>query len=280
MRAFGDISSGSKLGFASARALLPHQMLAQIQKLSAALDLSEERLRQANKAIRRLEKGLLEVTGREQDRIGREVHDGLCQSLIAIGFTGRRLERKLLGEKRSEALEVNEICDRIDQAVAEARHLARGLYPVKLEKLGLGLALLEMAEDIGKHFQIACLFEYPAPIVVNDRNLVLHLYRIAQEAVTNALKHGHAKRITIELLARDKQIHLRVMDDGCGLVKKRQPCTGSGLDIMASRARIIGGTFEIQPHWRGGTIVSCSCPQPNPSTMRHAGSRSPAYLRS
>src|SRR2546430_7852968 len=157
MRAFGHISSGSKLAFASVGALLPHQMLAHIQKLGAALDRSEKRLRQANEANHRLEKGILEITGREQDRIGREVHDGLCQSLIAIGFTGRRLERRLLGEKRSEALDVNEICERIDQALAEARHLARGLYPVKLEKLGLGLALQEMAEDISKHFQIACL---------------------------------------------------------------------------------------------------------------------------
>jgi len=210
---------------------------------------------------KQLEKGILEISEREQDRFGRDLHDGLCQHLVGIAFASNLLEQKLAEAKRVEAAEAHEIAELLDQAITQARHLARGLYPVKLERESLGLALQELAGNVSKLLHITCLLEYPAPVIVGDRDAALHLYRIAQEAVTNALKHSQARRITIQLLSDAEQIHLRVIDDGQGLAANKKTSTGIGLQVMTSRARLLGGAFRMESHRDGGTVISCSCPR-------------------
>jgi two-component system CheB/CheR fusion protein len=124
-------------------------------------------------------------------------------------------------------------------------------------------ALQELAHSTSARFKIRCRFDGQAPVTARHAVLATHLYRIAQEAVANAVKHSRARNVWIRLRARTHQIELRVEDDGAGLSPaQRKEATGLGLHIMDYRARAVGGTLHIGPGRRGGTLVSCCVPQP------------------
>src|SRR4029077_19444704 len=142
-----------------------------------------------------------------------------------------------------------------------ARNLARGLYPVEMEAEGLMAAFQELANNITKGAKVRCVWECDAPVLIHDDAAATHLYRIAQEAVRNALLHGKPKRIGINLAERDRRVTLTVEDDGVGLPETGQESRGLGIRIMAHRASMIAGSFAIEPAPTGGTIVTCSFPQ-------------------
>ena len=212
---------------------------------------------------RRLEREILEISDREQARIGQDLHDGLCQQLVSLGFDNNSLERQLAAEGRPEVAAAQKMGAVLDDAIAEARSLARGLFPVQLEADGLGLALQQLAAGVCARARVNCRMDYPQPVLVRDNTVATHLYRIAQEAVNNAVKHSRAGSILIELKIDYDRVELKISDDGIGMPVSRGPTGGMGLHIMNYRAQAIGGTLTIERGPRHGTIVFCSAPQPS-----------------
>jgi PAS domain S-box-containing protein len=209
----------------------------------------------------RLERQLLEITDREQARIGQDIHDGLCQHLVSMAFDANSLARELSRQRRAQAPMARRMAQLADQAITETRQLARGLFPVRLESEGLPSALEELAKSTRDRFKVRCLFRSNGTAKVPSSTIATHLYRIAQEAVANAVKHSQARVISIDLSARDDQLWLKVQDDGTGLrpgTPKR--ADGMGLHIMDYRARSIGGTLRLAARPRGGTLVFCCVP--------------------
>jgi len=206
---------------------------------------------------RTLERQILDISDREQARIGQDIHDGLCQMLITAGFDINMLAQDLAGESSTAADRARRLAALLDTMIVEARHVSRGLYPVKLEENGLASALHELAAGVSRRSKIHCVAQCPKPVVVTDNAANTHLFRVAQEAVNNALKHAQARRILIRLSAAPAQIQLTVTDDGWGIPAEPNDTAGMGLHIMAYRARALGGTLKIRPGTGGGTVISC-----------------------
>src|SRR5262245_14866345 len=207
---------------------------------------------------RRLEKEILEISSREQIRIGQDLHDGLGQHLTGVTFLSRALENKLAALSLPEAADAAEIGQLVLQALSQTRNLARGVFPVELESSGLVQALIELADTVEKLFKISCCFEGDGSILLHDRHLANHLFRLAQEAINNSVKHGKAKRVIIDLRRSGDKTVLSVRDDGVGFSALGLKTNGLGLRIMHYRAQKIGGALEIQSAQNGGTVVSCS----------------------
>ena len=157
-----------------------------------------------------------------------------------------------------ETADASKVVEMVEQGIDLARNMARGLYPVEMEAEGLMTAFRELADNITKGAKVFCAFECDAPVLIHDAAAANHLYRIAQEAVRNALRHAKPKRIGISLSERDGRVKLTVEDDGIGLPETGPAGSGLGLRIMAHRAAVIGGTFAIEPAPTGGTLVTCS----------------------
>jgi signal transduction histidine kinase len=205
-----------------------------------------------------LEQEIIGISEREQQRIGRDLHDGVCQYLAAIGFTASMLKHDLERESNVLAEKAEEIANLLQDAATRTRDLARGLSPVDRDEGGLESALEELASSTSRIAGISCSFICPEPMPIRDNTQSVHLFRIAQEALSNALKHGHAKAVVIALEAGDDACSLRVSDDGVGLVPSRSEGNGMGLSIMRYRARIISGRLEIHSNSPTGTVVVCT----------------------
>jgi PAS domain S-box-containing protein len=215
---------------------------------------------------KRLEKAILEISAREERRIGQDLHDGLGQHLTGIAFMSKVLERKLADKSHVEAADASKIVKLVNEAVHKTRELSRGLLPVVSDARGLMSALEQYALEVEDLFGVSCRFECDHPVSIYDETIANHLYRIAQEAVNNAIKHGHGRSILIRLCAEGDGIALSVCDDGVGLPKDVRSSTGMGLHIMNYRAKMIGATLQVQPssidaHAPGsghaGTIMTC-----------------------
>ncbi len=207
---------------------------------------------------KRLQNEILEISGREQRRIGQDLHDSLCQHLAGIGFMGKVLEKKIIEQQPLTPLDVNEIVKLIDQAITMTRGFARGLNPVRLEADGFVFALSELADNVGKLFGITCRFEYTNLILIHDNIMATHLYRIVQEALNNAIKHGKADTVTIMLRQDGATCILTVQDNGIGIGNITNQGKGLGLNIMQYRASMIGALLDIKNAELGGTILTCS----------------------
>jgi signal transduction histidine kinase len=207
-----------------------------------------------------LEREIIEISEREQERIGRDLHDGLCQYLAAIGITASMLRHDAEKTSQSLAAKVEELADLIRDAGRRARQLARGLSPVDRDEGGLESALEELASSTAKLTGISCSFVCPGPAANLESTVAIHLFRIAQEAVSNALKHGRAKTVVIALDTGDGACSLRVSDDGVGFPASITERKGMGLSIMHYRARTVGGGLEIQPNSPTGAVIACTIP--------------------
>jgi PAS domain S-box-containing protein len=205
----------------------------------------------------RLEDEILKSIEREQERIGRDLHDGLCQLLVGAKF--RSVYMKQIAQDRLPAVAQEAVAleRTLNEAIEQARDLARGLNPVKCTPEGLSAALQKLAEDVNRARGPHCFCQFPEPVRISDHHILNHLFRIAQEAVQNALKHSRAKNISITLTRQDGLISLIVKDDGRGLPRASKS-GGMGLKNMQTRARLIGGRLEIRRRKHGGTAVTCS----------------------
>jgi len=209
----------------------------------------------------RLEKQIIEVSEYEQQRIGRDLHDGLCQFLAAIGCVATSLKIDLEAQNLSEpAASAAEIEKLLSESVKQARNLAHGLVPVQLDEAGLPAALEELAASTSRLLAMDCTFEFAGDYRIAHNDKATHLYRIAQEAINNATKHGKAQNIELRLSANSNAVSLSIADDGAGFSKTEKDLNGLGISIMRYRANVVGGEFEIEARAKGGTIVSCTVP--------------------
>ena len=206
----------------------------------------------------RLEHEIISISERERQSIGRDLHDGMCQYLAAVGFTADLLKQDLAREQHIRADTAGEIAGLIQDALRRVREVARGLSPVERDEGGLELALDELALSTTHLTGIVCTFLCPEPVGVPDSILAIHLFRIAQEAIANATRHGRAKTIIIALEASSGELSLRVSDDGVGFEPSGIQGGGMGLNTMLYRARVIGGALEIYSNIPAGTVVSCT----------------------
>jgi signal transduction histidine kinase len=208
----------------------------------------------------RLEKEILEISEREQRRIGHDLHDGLCQHLTATAMAGQVLGQKLAARSAPEAADAGELVRLIEDGIAMTRDMAHGIAPLEMESEGLVTALRALAGNVSRMFKIACELECDSPPRIEDVATGTHLYRIAQEAVQNALRHGKPSRIVTSLSQVRERAQLSIEDDGAGLPEGWQNGRGLGTRIMAHRALMIGGELSIEPCPTGGTLVTCSFP--------------------
>jgi signal transduction histidine kinase len=207
----------------------------------------------------RLEREMLEAGEREQRRIGQDLHDGLCQHLTGTALASQVLVERLPagGPVQGQARKIVEL---IEGGITLARGIAKGLYPIEMQNDGLMLALEDFTANTSDLFGIRCRFECNLPVLVDDPSTAAHLYRIAQEAVNNAVRHGRATEIEIALEESDSGIRLSVSDNGAGFPDPLPRHDGMGLRTMADRARSIGGHFSIHPGMLGGAEVICVAP--------------------
>lgn len=225
----------------------------------------EERTRElmdANEQLRReialkneLQDQLMQASEMEQRRIGQDLHDSLSQQLGGIVFMGQVLYEKLQRAGRSEARDMQNLIGHLQNALTHTRDLAKGLYPT-LGQGGLAAALRELAVAVGELFAVAVSVECRDGLETADEGVIIHVYRIVQEAINNAIRHGKARRVAVRLFREKGAAVLTVEDDGVGFPQKPNR-RGMGLNIMEYRARSIGATFAISSRRQGGTVVKC-----------------------
>lgn len=214
-----------------------------------------------------LERGILQVSEREHRHIAQDLHDGLGQLLAGTAYLTGTLRQELVAKSIPEARKVGRILEVIKEAIAQTRNLARGLHPVEPEPNGLMVALQALALRSKKLFHVRCRFTCAQPVMLQDSAAATHLFRIAQEAISNAIRHGKPDRVEIGLTETAGQIKLWVKDNGSGIPIRLRKKTGLGLRIMRYRAGMIGGAVTIQKETSGGTAVICTMPISSAATQ-------------
>lgn len=208
---------------------------------------------------RRLEREIVEASEREQQRIGRDLHDGLCQQLAAIGCAARSLADDLRARSLPEAGEAGKIEEWLRDSVVQTRDLARGIVPVLSGGAGLAAALDELAGAAARGTGMHVTFRDESEVLVTEPEAAMHLYRIAQEALSNALRHSRGTEVIVSLSRDGEGVRLTVEDDGSGLPGDARESGGMGMKTMEYRARSLGATLEMLPRSPRGTVVSCVC---------------------
>jgi signal transduction histidine kinase len=239
-------------------------LLASLKKIHAEL---EERVRLRTEALTReiqervrLQKEVLETTDREQRRIGHELHDGLCQHLTGTAMAGHLLGQKLAGKAQPEAAEAARLVQLIEDAIELTRNLSHQLDPVELQGGKLPDHLEDLAASVRVRFKIACEFEHHLMLSFDDSTVATHFFRIAQQAVSDAILCGRAKRVNIELDSADDEIVLTITDDGAGWPESAPEDVNAGLRAMAFRADVIGAKFHFERLAAQGVRVTCALP--------------------
>ncbi len=208
---------------------------------------------------KRLEQALVFVAEEQAHTIGQELHDNLGQQIAAIGYQARALEKKIFSEgNESMATVAASIASQAQIAVIQIKQLAQGLLPFELEANGLIPALQTLATRIATTYSISCNFSCKNGIAINDNDLALNLYRIAQEAANNAIRHGKAQHLNISLTSEEGILCLSICDDGSGFIgidANHKTISGMGIKIMQYRAKQLGAKLEFLSRNEGGTEV-------------------------
>jgi two-component system CheB/CheR fusion protein len=215
-----------------------------------------------------LENQILDISEQERRRLGQDLHDSLGGQLTGVALMGKALAHKLAAKGLPEAAAAEEVVRCINDSIGQTRVIARGLCPVELSAAGLLSALREFAAETERRFHISCRFRADKGILIRNESVASHLFRIVQEAVHNAIRHGAARTIAISLARVGNQIALEVRDDGTGLPSALPASKGLGLRTMKYRADNIGGEFTVMPGEGRGTVVSCLLPIENGSDKR------------
>jgi len=202
-----------------------------------------------------LERDILDISERERLRIGHDLHDGLGQELTGLAMLSTALAERMAAHGVAGDDEAERIADLTHECIEHTRDLARGLCPLDLEDDGLTAALSRLGERISKLPRLRCDCDLPRQVRI-DEAISSHLYRIAQEAINNAVRHGKASRIYIRLREENERITLTVADDGVG-IPDAERSDGMGLRLMRYRAKMIRGTLDIRRGDEAGTLVSC-----------------------
>jgi len=207
---------------------------------------------------KRLEQEILNISDWERRRLAADLHDGLGQILVGASYLTDSLKNQLDKPSGPAGQHLHRLQEVLQTAIHKVRKMARGVQPVPPEPNGLMVALQKLAEQTQTWFGVRCVFRCRSDITLNNPQTATHVFRMAQEAVTNAIKHGQAKRIAIRLTQNRRQITLVVTDNGLGLAAGQKQNTGMGLRIMRYRAGLIGGELTIKDNSAGGATVTCS----------------------
>ncbi|HTS17010.1 MAG TPA: MASE1 domain-containing protein [Verrucomicrobiae bacterium] len=238
-----------------------HELELRVEQRTVELAMAHRQLQAQIEERKRLEVEITRAIEGEQLRLGQELHDGLGQQLAGISYMMGALKVKMDRAADPGARDARKIEKLLQQSVEQIRNLARGFYPVELERRGLFFALKEIAHTTEQSFGVRCVVRVEEPGAIEpDGPAAIQLFRIAQEAVHNAVKHAQASQITIRFTRDGEHLSLIVKDDGVGLPAGTAETKGMGLRIMDHRARMIGARFEICVDTHGGTIVACSLP--------------------
>jgi signal transduction histidine kinase len=219
-------------------------------------DLQEEILERM-----RLEREMTDVTERERRRLGHDLHDSVCQHLTGTALAAQVLRAKLATKHSEDAADAGKLVGLIEEGIDLTRSLARGLFSPDLERGGLTVALQGLAHNTQERTGITCEFHHSEESSLQscDPAVLTQFYRIAQEAVANAVKHARPGRIVIELDAADGEMRLNIFDDGAGL-GEGSAANGLGLKMMRHGADLIGADFSAARRDPAGTIISCVLP--------------------
>ncbi len=219
-----------------------------------------------------LEREIIEIANREQQRIGNDLHDGLGQDLTGIALMLRGIGAQLRKEGSAAYFDIEDVIGLVNVAIENTRALARGLSPVSAERDGLAAALQSLAARATERYGIPVTFEARVTRCLPfDETAATHLYRIAQEALTNALRHSLATAVTILLTDSSGEVQLQVTDNGCGFSSAAlEKSDGLGLKIMRYRAQMLGGNLAFGNGVAGGATVRCTCPLDRPAELRLA----------
>ncbi len=212
----------------------------------------------------RAEAAITSVSEFERQQIGRELHDGIGQEITGLTLLAKALANKMQDNPQLRK-EANGIAALASKLLKDVKRQAHGLYPVELERNGLSYALRELAINQEALFRIKCAYEELSPPPAMSKSSELYLYRIAQEAVTNAIRHGQARRVLIRLERRESTVSLSIRDDGSGMPDKIPDKRGMGLTIMRYRANAVGGVLRISRNPDYGTTVTCAFAVPTGS---------------
>jgi PAS domain S-box-containing protein len=222
-------------------------------------------LRVANKELQAeierrkgLEGQILEISDREQQRLGQELHDGLCQHLTAVAFMARSMALRLKQHRVVDANDIEKVAELVNAAAADTRNLSRALHRMDVDAAGLVTALEDLVDR--EIWKVPCRLEIKPSFRIEDDDAAAQLYRIAREAVINANKHAQAREIVVKLERLPEGMVLRVLDDGLGFSSDSKLRQGLGLHIMNYRAKLLGGRLEIGSPEKGGTCISCYLP--------------------
>ena len=206
-----------------------------------------------------LEREILEISDYEQRRIGSDLHDDLCQRLAGIRFSCDAL-KSVLGKAQAEGISqrIDKIAGSLSEAIERARMLARGLSPVALQADGLASPLQELTDGVQQLFGIECTFQSKGSVAVKNAIAATHLYRITQEAINNALKHGRPTRLLVSLKRVGEKAMLTIQDNGAGFSISSQQSEGMGLRTIAYRAGMIGADVQVKSQLKRGTTIVCT----------------------
>jgi signal transduction histidine kinase len=231
-----------------------------VSVLCQTLNSARRRAERNEAEARNLQKELLEITDTEQRRIGHDLHDGLGQHLTGIAFMSKLMEQRLAAKTIPEAEDARKIAGLVNKAIGWTRDLARGLAPVDLDQEeGLASALKQLTEGTSELYGAPCRFEISGDSHFRNPTVAIHLYRIAQEALNNAIKHARPRSIVVQLTRTNREIRISVEDDGKGFDPISVRTGGMGLRIMNYRAKMISGQLEVRKRPGGGTVVACTC---------------------
>ena len=230
-----------------------------VREQTEELYTANKELKKEIKRRRGLEGQILEVSDREQQRLGEELHDGICQHLTAVSFMARAVALRLRDHRVFQVEDIEKIAELVNAAAADVRNLARGLHRIDVDADGLVTALQNLVDR--EVWKTPCRLEIKRPFHIEDNEAAVHLYRIAREAVINAAKHAQAREIVIRLGRARNGIVLNVTDDGVGIPPSRERRKGLGFYIMNHRADSAGGRLEIKSLKHAGTRVTCYLPE-------------------
>ena len=229
-----------------------------VQQRTTALRVANTELKNEIERRKGLEEEILAISDREQQRLGQELHDGLCQHLTAVAFMARSVALRLKNHRVIEVNDIEKIAQLVNDAATDTRNLSRALHRRDVDAVGLVNALEDLVDR--EIWKTPCRLKIKPSFYIEDDFASAQLYRIAREAVINANKHAQAREIVVKLERARKEIVLRVTDDGVGIPSEPKLKQGLGSHIMRYRAGVIGGRLEVESPKRGGTRVSCYLP--------------------
>jgi len=213
-------------------------------------------------AYKEIERKVIGISEETKRRVGQELHDDLGQHLTGIAFMSEALSRGLKNQNHPDAQNAAKVTAMVNQAISKTRDLAHGLYPVEIEETGLYAMLQQLAHNVESLYQISCKFICAEEDVTGDSLTTINLFRISQEAISNAIKHGKATKIILKMTAKPELTMLEISDNGCGIdhSKTQGDKSGLGMHTMQYRASLLGASLRILPLPSGGTSVTVNLP--------------------